>query len=363
MLVANDGFSAGHVVRMVAIARGLARRAAQRGIETRLLLATTSEAFTLLANEDIAVVHLPAPVAARRAGFSDRERRLLVHGMLAGIAESFAPDLLVVDTFPNGPHGEVAGLRVGRSKRALVRRSVPDAAAASVTDGIADYDLAIVADDPVTHGPELGIRTVAVPPITLGEARDALSRDDARAALGVDPGASARLVLVASGGGGDADAVTRAAAIAEAITRVAPDTTPVIALGPLVPATYVPPPSILVTRVAPLQRLLGAFDGAFAAAGYNTAHELAKAGVPAALFAQPRPFDDQAARAQRFANAGLACVLTRANDDGVAEALRWMVASSRRTVEAGGADRAADALLDLFTSSSSSSSKAGGTAR
>lgn len=354
MLVANDGFSAGHVVRIVAIARALARRGAQRGIETRLLLATTSEAHALLANEDLAVVHLPAPVAARRAGFSDRERRLLVHGMLAGIAESFGPDLLVVDTFPNGPHGEVAGLRVGRSKRALVRRSVPHTAGASVTEGIGDFDVAIVAGDPVAHGSELGVRTVVVPPITIGEARDALSRDDARAALGVAPGASARLVLVASGGGGDADAVTRAAAIAQAITRVAPDTTPVLALGPLVPATYVPPPSILVTRKAPLQRLLGAFDGAFTAAGYNTAHELAKAGVPSALFAQPRPFDDQAARAERFARAGLARVLSSADDDAVAEALCWMAASSRPTLEAGGADRAADALLDLFPSSPSS---------
>lgn len=353
LLVANDGLSAGHVARTIAVARGLGRRAASRHVDVRLLLATTSEAHSLLAGEAVAVVHLPAPLAARRAGFSDAERRRLVRGALEGITESFGPDLIVADTFPSGPHGELDGIGVGRSKRALVRRSVPEERAGdgALTAGLRDFDLAILAGDPLPSPTSFSIRSVRVPPITMSEARDGKSRADARRELGLS--SEEHVVLVATGGGGDAGAVARATSIAEAVVRVAPGAIAVLALGPLAPAPRSPAhASIRVVRVAPLQPLLAAFDGAFSPAGYNTAHELAKAAVPSALFAQARPFDDQAARAARFAEASLAHALERFDDKAIAAALAWMMnapRAPRAAVEAGGADRAADALLDLAT--------------
>lgn len=365
LLVANDGFSAGHVARTVAVARALGRRAAQRELTVRLLLATTSEAHPLLAGEAMAVVHLPAPLAARRAGFTDAERRRLVRGTLDGVVTTFAPDLLVIDTFPSGPHGELAGVGTGgRARRALVRRAVPEERAGDATlrEGLDDLDLAIVADDPhrLPLPAALPVPTVHVPPITMAEARDALGRDDARAALGLTR--AGHVVLVASGGGGDAEAARRAESLAASVMRLAPETTVALALGPLAPgparaaAAQAQAASsadaggrLRILRTAPLQPLLAAFDGAFSPAGYNTAHELAKAGVPAALFAQPRPFDDQAARAARFAGASLAHALRGFDDAAVIAALAWMRAAPRPTLEAGGADRAADALLDLVS--------------
>jgi predicted glycosyltransferase len=326
LLVANDGLSAGHVVRALAVARGLARRARARGIAIQSLLATTSEANALLAAEPIAVLRLPAPEAARRAGFDDAERRRLVRGAIAGAVSAFAPDLVVADTFPSGPHGELAGLDVGHAKRALVRRSVIDHDA--IRAGLDAQDIAIVADDPQAHDARLPVRCFRVPPITLCEASEAKGRDEAREVLGIPRGA--RAVLVTSGGGGDGEGAARARRIAAALP---PEVIPFVAEGPL------------ANGVAPLQPLLAAFDGAFAAAGYNTAHELAKARVPAALFAQPRPFDDQAARAARFAALGLARVF----DGDIAGALAWMRSARVQGLEAGGADRAAEILLDLAT--------------
>lgn len=92
---------------------------------------------------------------------------------------------------------------------------------------------------------------------------------------------------------------------------------------------------------------MGAFDGAFAAAGYNTAHELARAGVPAALFASPRSFDDQRERARRFERAGLAFALESDDDDAIAHALGRLACASRPALVADGAGAAADAILDL----------------
>ena len=339
LFVANDGFSAGHVARSVAVARAVARRAAARDASVRIVLATTSEASALLDDPSFAVVRLPAPAAARRAGFGDAERRGLVRGAIRGACDAFGPDLVVADTFPSGPHGELVALP--NARRALLRRAVSGADDV-LAAGLDAYDLAIVADDPTPLAVDMPVAVVRVPPITLGEASDLLDRAAARRALALPP--DGRVLLVASGGGGDADAVRDAERLAGTIRRLAPDALVVRAAGPLESKTEGE-----VLRVAPLFPLMLAFDGAFAPAGYNTAHELAKAGVPAALFARPRPYDDQASRARRFADAGLARALDALDDGAVGAALEWMQDARIERLQPGGADRAADALLDLVT--------------
>jgi predicted glycosyltransferase len=423
LLVANDGFSAGHVVRTLAIARGLARGAARRGIELSTVLATTSEADALLANEPIAVVRLPAPVRARAAGLTDGDRRRLVRATIEATVESFAPDLIVVDTFPNGPHGELAG--IGRPcKRALVRRAVPDERVEVMTAGLDNYDRLILVDDAGFAGTGASIPSVIVPPITLDSCL--VDRDAARRAL--DLPLAGRVIAVAAGGGGDADGMTAARMLAASIARLDRDATVVLALGPLAPSgeatatTSIPglrprsveqrdafviarstattaDPSgrtgsessssivigahtalgssdpivgdapaasavptwtlaagsagastdarVRALRVAPLQPYLGAFDAVVSSAGYNTAHELAAARIPAILFPLPRPFDDQMMRAVRLAAAGHAHLLAKLDDAAVSGALAWARTARCPGLVADGADRAADALFDL----------------
>lgn len=348
MFVANDGFSAGHVVRTLAIATALGHRARACGVEVTMLLATTSEADALWAGSRLAIVRLPAPLAGRRAGLSDMERRRIVRGCIEAAASSFAPDVLVVDTFPAGPHGELAF--DARAKRVLVRRHVPEARANddTLTTRLASYDLVVLADDPTAVEGSSAIRCVHVPPITALEADDMASRDDARAHLGL-PG-DARVVLVTSGGGGDHEAAARASRIADAVAMADPSVVVAVTRGPLAQGDRCSgSPRVVPLSVAPLAPWLAAFDGAFAAAGYNTAHELAKAGVPAALFACPRPFDDQLARAERFAGAGLARVLVDDQRETVAGALAWMASAPRPSLVGGGAERAAEAILALAT--------------
>jgi predicted glycosyltransferase len=229
-----------------------------------------------------------------------------------------------------------------------VRRSVrPERSGDDVLrGGLSDYDLAILPDDPLEQRSErLPIPEVRVPPITLFEEDALLSREASRARLGLP--LSGRFVLVCSGGGGDPEGRAAAARAAEAIARLPEGPTPVLAEGPLARGGRAVISGVLTVREVPLQPLLAAFDGAVAAAGYNLAHELAKAGVPAALFSQPRPFDDQAGRSARFAAAGLARALRSIDDRAIAEAIAWMERAPRPSIEAGGADRAADALLEL----------------
>jgi predicted glycosyltransferase len=342
LFFANDGLGAGHVARALAVARALRRAAGQ----VEILLATTSEADALIAAERPACVRWPAPAAAREAGLDDAARREIAARVLRGAVEGFRPDLLVTDTFPTGPHGELAGLVREIPRRALVRRSVrPERAAeALLRAGIADYHLAVVPDDPGEHRAEaLPIPVKRVPPITLREAAEALPREEARRRLGLPR--DARVILVAAGGGGDPEAAALAARLAEAVA--ATGALAALAAGPLSRARRARRGPAHVIREAPLQPTLAAFDGAFAPAGYNLAHELAKAGVPAALFAMPRPFDDQEARARRFAEAGLAYALAAPAE--APAALAWMLSAPRPSLPAGGADRAAEALLALVS--------------
>lgn len=317
LFVANDGMSAGHVVRMLALARELGRR----DLPTARVLATTSQAHALLGIDGApAIVQLPAPVSARTAGLDDAVRRRLVRGALDGVIASFAPDVVVVDTFPTGPHGELA-LASLAAKKVLVRRATAAADDARLAEGIEGFDLGIGCED----GAAFPIRTVRVPPITLLEPGDALDRATARERLGLP--ASGEVFLVTAGGGGDPEAL----AFARSITERLPGS--FLASGPL--ASDRAP--------APLQLCLAAFDGAFAAAGYNTAHELAKAKVPTVFFARPRPFDDQAARASRFAARGMALVT-----DDLDEGLAYLRARRpHEGIPSGGAARAVDAILEL----------------
>lgn len=347
LLMANDGLGAGHVTRSIAVAQGLERRAAARGTRVELLLATTSEADPLIGSTEIPCVRWPTPGRAREGGWTDAARRELGAGVLRGVLEGFRPDLLVTDTFPLGPHGELTGLVAEVPRRALIRRSVrPERAMDSLLrSGLSDYDLAILPDDPQEHRPEtLPIPWVRVPPITLLEAAQAHPREAARKCLGLPLEGS--VLLVGAGGGGDPEAMGCAINICQSIERLAPGILPVLALGPLLrqsPGTE----GLRITRECPLQPWLAAFDGAIAPAGYNLAHELAKARLPLALFSMSRPYDDQSTRAARFEGAGLARALPDLSDQHLRSALDWMKHGSCPGIPAGGADAAAEALLRL----------------
>jgi predicted glycosyltransferase len=347
LFLANDGLGAGHLVRALAIARALVAVGESEGSIAHTLVATTSEAEALLfGGPSVASLRLPAPARARAAGWSDADRRYVVEHVLHGAAEGFSPDVLVVDTFPSGPHAEAARLLREVPHKVLVRRTVrPERRRTRVlSEGLDAYDLVVVPDDPVPLPPEpLTVPSVRVPPVTLGEAGEGLSRAEARKALGLPR--AGRCALVGAGAGGDGEAAEAALRVAELLRDVAPAYAPVLAEGPLAAAGAYG--RARAVRVAPLQRYLAAFDLAVAAAGYNTAHELAKAAVPTVLFARERPYDDQAARARRFADAGLAAELGELTAEGLREAVGRARALKPTPPAAGGAQAAARAIWSL----------------
>jgi UDP-N-acetylglucosamine:LPS N-acetylglucosamine transferase len=148
------------------------------------------------------------------------------------------------------------------------------------------------------HGPTSNRKDATLTsPVSLYSKARALSRVDARKLLGLDSDRPAVLVQL---GTGDSDMNEKMRAALSGLlawpgVQVVLTKDPVDAQGKsLVPDGL----EIKVQRYFPLADVLAAFDGAIAATGYNSVHELLPAQIPTVLISNIRGTDDQDARAK-----------------------------------------------------------------
>lgn len=152
-------------------------------------------------------------------------------------------------------------------------------------------------------------RTFSVEPILLHEPYELLSRDAARAELGLDRDRPALLVQLGSGNNYNYREMMRLAcdyALEHNLQLVVAEW--------LIAETERPtlPPDVLHLRRFPLSRYFNAFDGAISAVGYNSFHELIAYALPAIFIPNEHPtMDDQLMRAQFAQRQGMGlCVRT-----------------------------------------------------
>ena len=133
-------------------------------------------------------------------------------------------------------------------------------------------------------------------PVSLFSSKRAKTRSEARSILGLDPSKPAVLVQLGTGDG-DMNEKMRAALtglLGWKDLQVVLTKNPVDETGnSLIPEGL----RVTVVRYFPLADLLFAFDGAIAATGYNSVHELLPAGIPTVFISNIRGTDDQDARA------------------------------------------------------------------
>ena len=163
------------------------------------------------------------------------------------------------------------------------------------------------------HGPTSERKDATLTsPVSLYSKARALSREDARKVLGLDASRPAVLVQL---GTGDSDMNEKMRAALSGLIgwnglQVVLTKNPVDAQGKsLVPDGL----EIKVQRYFPLADVLAAFDGAIAATGYNSVHELLPAQIPTVLISNIRGTDDQDARAKWCHDQGYALRADHAN--------------------------------------------------
>ena len=216
------------------------------------------------------------------------------------------------------------------------------------------------------HGPTSARNDATLTsPVSLYSKATALSREDARKALGLDTNRPAVLVQL---GTGDSDMNEKMRAALTGLIgwdglQVVLTKNPVDADGnSLIPEGL----DIKVQRYFPLAHVLAAFDGAIAATGYNSVHELLPAQIPTVLVSNIRGTDDQDARAKWCHDHGYALRADHANlvditktvaklsDATVRESLRRKCSELSDT---SGGTQIAQILLSLATSRTKKPSK------
>lgn len=300
-------------MRQIAIQRWLQRYCCFAGVRSQHWFLTTSEADTVLFNAGFPALKLPSKSIVERAGVPKASYVAMARQWTWSALGQLRPDVLVVDTFPNGSFHELAVLLDVVPRKVLVLRPVKDdfARRASYEALCGLYDRVVVPDDANGDGVEamraaLGAaagRVVGCAPILRVERSDMFDGEQARQALGVQPG---RKVVVACGGGGGDSGVDALFDAAEAAIAGRDDAHLVFAAGPLCRSTPRRGAHRTWLADADLGPLWAGADVALTAGGYNVVHELAFAGVAAVLVAQDKIADDQDARIDRLVSAGAA---------------------------------------------------------
>ena len=154
--------------------------------------------------------------------------------------------------------------------------------------------------------------SVLVKPISIFNPTTTLSKNEARAALGLDQERAAILVQL---GVGEADLNSKMTAALSGLTswpnlQVVLTKEPVDSNGKNLAPTGL---DIKVIRHFPLANVLNAFDAAICAAGYNSVHEELAAKVPTLFIPNTRGTDNQAARALWAADNKMALTVDQSN--------------------------------------------------
>jgi UDP-N-acetylglucosamine--N-acetylmuramyl-(pentapeptide) pyrophosphoryl-undecaprenol N-acetylglucosamine transferase len=235
---AVNGSGLGHLMRQVAIQRWLRRYCMFCGTKSAHWFLTTSEADTLLHAEGFAGFKLPSKSVVEESGIGKLAYIQLAKQWVWNSIGMIRPDVLLVDTFPNGSFHELIAALDLVPKKALVLRPVKDDFAKRSAFGamLGLYDKVIVPaheEDAPGMADALGLspsRVRFTGPMFRLERHELRSREDARARLGIPM--DARALLVSGGGGGD-PGVERLFDVVEQIAEASPDVHVVFAAGPL----------------------------------------------------------------------------------------------------------------------------------
>lgn len=320
------GGGLGHATRGLALARQLVRA----GARVELLVASRLAAAIPLEAE------LGERGLVRRL---DPEQGPAA--LRAAVAAAFAratPDAVVVDTFPRGLLGELPALlaRCPAPRVWVQRLLAPEYVAWAGLPGNAPrFDLVLRPGEAVPGA--RGRRTLATAPWLVRDARELLSPEAARAALGVD----SDLPLVVVAGAGTPREVRAQSHLAERLVeRFSGRLTGRAEVRLLAP----PSPGLAARWAWPLLEHLPGVDLLVGAGGYHTVHEARATGTPLLALARPRLYDRQALRLRPEE-------LARDEDDLLARALARCptVRRAGRPDYAQGAADASAALLALLT--------------
>jgi predicted glycosyltransferase len=330
----HDGFGLGHLRRNLRVVTGL--RLQRPDLQATLVTGAKS-AERLVSGSGVECVQLPAVVKVANGryavdddvgSFEEVLRRR--SAVIADAVREVRPDLLLVDRYPRGMHGELApALRAHAEIRpgapaALGLRDILDAPtviqdewrAKHYGEAIREtYAMVLCYGDPAVYDP---IREYDLPGEVAERVRftgyltdDLLAADalEVRRRHSITDG---RLAVCTLGGGGDAAHIAHA--FLSAMQRLHADNwSGILIAGPYMASDdvarlhrHAASASVPVLQmVDDLPSYLAAADVAVCMGGYNTVCELMALAVPAVIVPRVQPREEQRMRAERLGERGL----------------------------------------------------------
>jgi UDP-N-acetylglucosamine:LPS N-acetylglucosamine transferase len=309
ILATSNGIGMGHLARATAVAEEL------KGVARPILVSVAGGIAEIPSTTGIPCEYIPGKtrrwMPAHRWDRYFRDRLIAIADETGASVISFdgvVPYPGFIATKLKRPDLTIVWVRRGLWQKNLLRFALPFQS--RLVDLIIEPgDIARSYD----HGPTSHRKDATLTsPVSLYSKTRALSREDARKELGLDANRPAVLVQL---GTGDSDMNEKMRAALTGLVgwrglQVVLTKSPVDAQG----ASLVPDGlDIKVQRYFPLADVLAAFDGAIAATGYNSVHELLPAQIPTVLISNIRGTDDQDARAKWSHDHGYALRADHAN--------------------------------------------------
>lgn len=294
----DNGHGLGHVTRLLAYAKRI-------GPEVQSYFLTMSEAYRLVHEQNYPVEYFPS---AKKLKFSAKQKpawEQILNVRIREMLDRIKPMVLVVDHVnpPEVLHSiraDYPNTKFIWSRRGLWRQQRKPGGL-YMSDAF-DYvlepmDLAAATDMGFT--PRLSDGTLYVPPITLVQRDELLSREQARAELGLPAtGTSVLLNLSADTSAELVALLTYVQRLLRSNIRADESLTIFAPRHALHVGALKGVEDIIMRPVYPIAKYANAFDAAISTAGYNSYHELVHLGVPSVFVARAtQTLDDQNRRA------------------------------------------------------------------
>lgn len=315
LFYAINGTGLGHVSRLLAVARSARELVQAVGARPDFQFLTTSDGSEVIF--DFPVFKVPSKSTAVKSGTARADFVAQSKLLISNVVAQFRPNVLVMDTVPQGAHQEFAFLKAYARTCLLIDRHKDTSVAQSdvVQKHMMLYDRILVPDwqeerERYPAPASVLERRRFVGPIHGFRPARTLSRQAVRQYFSVEAGR--RLVYVSAGGGGDDHAPEELSAIVDALAQ--DDSLHLlVGYGPLFRGPRVYRSNVTPVGEPDIWRFFSGIDAAVSAAGYNTYQELLAARVPTLFFAQQKGMDRQDERILRGAEAGYHEVFDRSS--------------------------------------------------
>jgi UDP-N-acetylglucosamine--N-acetylmuramyl-(pentapeptide) pyrophosphoryl-undecaprenol N-acetylglucosamine transferase len=294
LFYAINGTGAGHISRCVNIAREVELLSHAIKLKADIRIMTSSDADQI---SPFPTYKLPSKTVIQTSDANNTDYITNSALFVMNLVGSFRPNVLVVDTIPQGSFDEFLMMRTQCGTSAFINRHKNEETAAMVSNQAAMslYNLIITPDGEDQQSRYVFDSKNLAKNKYVGRVHGflpetALSREEVREYFGVSE--NEKLVYISTGGGGDKTTDSNLEILINTLRDV-PNLRLLIGFGPLHKGKKIYASNIVPLVETNVSKYFGGLDMAFSAAGYNTFEELLASKTPTAFYPLAKGMDLQ----------------------------------------------------------------------